>query len=101
MKRALHKSVAYRTDVVDATEYGLEQFGDSVSSAFLDNLENTELLIAEFPHIGTSLRIGTTSDDVRRFVIGPYNLIYLVQSDEIVLLRLIRHERDSQTLSTP
>ncbi|MEX2244057.1 MAG: type II toxin-antitoxin system RelE/ParE family toxin [Fimbriimonadaceae bacterium] len=100
MTRALHKSATYRADVVDAAEFGLEQFGARVCDAFLDSLANTERLIAEFPQIGTSLNFGATERNVRRPVIGSYNLIYFVQSDNVVLLRLIRQEREDQTLTT-
>lgn len=97
MSWRIEKSVAYEADVEELAEYGFRQFGRKTMLVFLLELDNTESLLASYPNIGSSISFDG-EESCRKFNLDPYIIYYRVTSHAVVLLRIIRQERNADNL---
>ena len=75
-----------------ATESGSEE----AANRLIDSITERFLLLANYPNVGrprTDLRPG-----LRSFPLGDYVIIYRVQDEDVVIVRVLRGSRDIQAL---
>ena len=66
-----------------------------VADRFIDSIADRFFLLATYPHVGRSrdedLRTG-----LRSFPVGEYVIIYRVQDEDVLILRVVRGSRNVQ-----
>ena len=92
MKRRVDRSDAFYTDVNQAMDYGFESFGNRATELFYKSLDDWIELISEYPMVGAD---SETLSGSRRVRVMSYWLYYTIFEESVLLLRLIRTERDT------
>lgn len=86
-------SAAARRDIGQIGDYGAEQFGDAMADAYLRGLADAFALLCRHPHAGehrSELQPG-----IRCWIYRRHRIFYRVTTDEIYILRILHHSRDS------
>ena len=69
-----------------------------IANRLVDGIADRFLTIASFPQIGRPRReFGAAS---RSFAIGEYVIIYCLEGDDVLILRVVHGRRDLENLST-
>ncbi|WP_162901722.1 type II toxin-antitoxin system RelE/ParE family toxin [Breoghania sp. L-A4] len=80
------------TDLEDLTEYGIERFGQSQAQKYLGGLYRTFELISELPAMGREFP--GAGSPLRRFEHGRHSVFYTLQSEDVLIARVIDNRRD-------
>ena len=94
MPMITHRPLALQ-DLDDIWDY-IAQDNPQIADHFIDKIEEKCLLLAKFPHIGTSC--DTLSPALRFLTVDKYILFYLPLDDGIEVVRVLHGARDLERL---
>lgn len=83
-----------KTDLKDIYQYGLRQWGQTLSESYLENVKEQLWMLTEQPKIGTErseLLLG-----IRSLPIESHTLFYRVTSDTVEIIRVLHSRQDPQ-----
>jgi toxin ParE1/3/4 len=87
-------SPAARADLVDIRRFSLDQFGPEVADSYFMGFDDAFSLLAEHPMAGPSRpEFGL---DIRCLVHRSHRIIYKIDSDVVVIIRILHHSRDAK-----
>jgi plasmid stabilization system protein ParE len=80
--------------------YFIRQDNPTRSVTFVRELRDRCFGLASAP-LRYPLVVGPGSSDIRRAVHGNYGIFYIVEEDEVRIVRILHHARDSERLLFP
>lgn len=83
-----------KTDLKDIYQYGLRQWGQTLSESYLENVKEQLWMLTEQPKIGierSELLLG-----IRSLPIESHTLFYRVTSDTVEIIRVLHSRQDPQ-----
>lgn len=86
-------SEAAIADLVEIDAFGAEHFGDDAADAYQRGIDKVLTRLEAFPLSG-ELRPGY-GNDIRCVVHRSHRILYKVESDGIVIARILHHSRDA------
>jgi plasmid stabilization system protein ParE len=92
VRRSVDRSDAFKNDVGEAIAYGLDSFGSKATFSFSEELDDWVDSVALYPMLGSLAE--NVAVGARRVRVRSYWLYYLSSETSILLLRLVRTERD-------
>ena len=85
-------------EIDDIWCYIAKQSGDfDIADRFIDSLADRFLLLARHSHVGRS-RAQDLRPGLRSFALGEYIIIYRVEPEDVLILHVMRGNRNIQTL---
>lgn len=68
-----------------------------IANRLIDSITNRFLLLASHPHLGRS-REDDFGAGSRSFPVGEYVIIYVVENEDVLILRVVHGRRDLEVL---
>mgnify|MGYP000147277825 CR=1 FL=1 len=78
-------------DLLDIDDYTFAEFGPAQARRYRAQIERTCVIIGETPELGR--RIDAIDPPVRFFPCGSQILVYVIEADGVLILR-VRHQRE-------
>jgi toxin ParE1/3/4 len=96
MPLEVRQTPAARRDLLDIWEYAASASSADRSDKLLDSLFGSYQRIGEYPEIGRQR--SALASGLRSYVAGSYVIFYAVSVDAVDIIRVVRAERDIDTL---
>ena len=77
-----------------------ESHSIEIADRAVDSITDRFFLLATCPHVGRR-RDSDLLPDLRSFPVGEYVIIYRVEAEDVLILRVIRGSRDLEALFRP
>jgi toxin ParE1/3/4 len=90
----LDLSPAARVDLVDIRIYSIEQFGPAVADDYFLGFDEAFALLRRHPMAGAEQRL--LGKGIRCFTHRRHKIIYQVEGDLLLIVRIIHHARSAQ-----
>jgi toxin ParE1/3/4 len=82
------------TDLDDIWYYvAMESGGVEIANRLIDTLTDRFVMIAGFPHVGRA-RDDDFGPGCRSLAVGEYVIVYCVENEEVLILRVVHGRRD-------
>jgi toxin ParE1/3/4 len=89
---------AAESDLDDIWLYVAKESGSiDIANRLIDALTDRFLLLAGFPYLGRS-RVEDFGMGYRSFAVGEYVIVYTVEIEDVLILRVAHGRRDIETL---
>ena len=85
-------SGAARSDLESIDDYGIDRFGEEAADAFNAGFERAFKHIAEFPR--SAPERPEYGEDIRCWMHLGYRVLYQLEGETIVIVRVLHHSRD-------
>jgi len=87
-----------RDDLDDIWYYVAKESGSiEIAKCLIDNITGRFFLLAGFPHMGRS-RDEDFDIGSRSFAVGEYVIVYAIEAEDVLILRVAYGRRDTDTL---
>jgi toxin ParE1/3/4 len=92
------RSPQARTDLQEIWRYVATESGSfEVADRLIDSIVDRFVLLASFPNIGRVRDLDLPSG-LRSFPVGEYVILYRIQKEDVLILRVLRGSRDIEGL---
>jgi toxin ParE1/3/4 len=92
---------AVERDLDEIWYYVAKESGSiEIANSLIDTLTDRFLLLAGFPYLGRS-REEEFGSGCRSFAVGEYVIVYTVEGEDVLILRVVHGRRDIEALFRP
>jgi toxin ParE1/3/4 len=85
-------SSAARSDLESIDDYGIDRFGEDAADALSDGFERAFAQLAEFPR--SAPERPDYGENVRCWMHLGYRVLYQLEGENVVIVRVLHHSRD-------
>ena len=91
-------SAKAETDLDDIWYFVATESGSiAVAERLIESIGDNILLLARYPHLGRS-RDSEFGPGTRSFAVGDYVIVYVIEKDDVWILRVVHGRRDLEAL---
>jgi toxin ParE1/3/4 len=85
-------SSAARSDLLSIDDYGIDRFGEEAADALSAGFERGFAQLAEFPR--SAPERPEYGEGIRCWIYLGYRVLYRLEKDTVVIVRVLHHSRD-------